>query len=141
DPDRHAVAPEHQNRQSSTKTKLIECSQCSALRMGGKPCPACGFLPKPPAEYVPHIHGDLGLVVNGKAQAAAFDRHQWHRMLTHIAEERGYKPGWIAHKYKEKFGQWPWPKDVVPIEPSREVLSWVRSRNIAWAKSKQRAAG
>ena len=24
-----------------------------------------------------------------------------------IADERGYKPGWVAHKYKEKFGTWP----------------------------------
>ena len=57
-------------------------------------------------------------------------------MLTHIAEERGYKPGWIAHKYKEKFGHWPTRRYVPAIEPSREVLSWVRSRNIAYAKAR-----
>jgi DNA repair protein RadD len=57
-------------------------------------------------------------------------------MLTYIAEERGYKPGWIAHKFKEKFGHWPTCRYVAPIEPSREVLSWVRSRNIAYAKAR-----
>ena len=30
-----------------------------------------------------------------------------------IADERGYKPGWAAHKYKEKFGAFP------PWGPSR----------------------
>jgi len=60
-------------------------------------------------------------------------------MLTHIALERGYKAGWAAHKYKEKFGHWP-PAKTAPIPPSPEVLSWVRSRNIAWAKAKGRAA-
>jgi hypothetical protein len=29
---------------------------------------------------------------------------------------------------------------VAAIEPSPEVLSWVRSRNIAWAKARKAAA-
>ena len=57
-------------------------------------------------------------------------------MLTQIATERGYKAGWIAHKFKEKFGTWPPPRSAPPIEPSPEVLAWVRSRNIAYAKAK-----
>ena len=133
-PDRQASAPEHTKRQSSYESKLIECTQCSTLRLGGKPCPNCGFLPKRPAEYTPHVEGNLGLVTNGKAKAGVFDPAEWHAMLTHIAEERGYKPGWIAHKFKEKFGFWPTRRYVPAIEPSREVLSWVRSRNIAYAK-------
>ena len=60
-------------------------------------------------------------------------------MLTHIALERGYKAGWASHKYKEKFGHWP-PADTAPIPPSPEVLSWVRSRNIAYAKARKTAA-
>jgi hypothetical protein len=60
-------------------------------------------------------------------------------MLTHIAEQRGYKPGWIAHQYKEKFGHWPPCRYARPIEPSREVLSWVRSRMIAYAKARATA--
>lgn len=61
-------------------------------------------------------------------------------MLTHVAQQRGYKAGWIAHKYREKFGTWPPVRSATPIEPSPEVLSWVRSRNIAFAKAKERAA-
>ena len=59
---------------------------------------------------------------------------------TELAFERGYRPGWVAHKYHEKFGDWPQHGGITPIKPSPEVLSWVRSRNIAWAKSNQRAA-
>jgi DNA repair protein RadD len=133
-PDRRATAPEHTKRQSSYESKLIECSQCSTLRLGGKPCPNCGFLPKRPAEYTPHVEGNLGLVTNGKAKAGVFDPAEWQAMLTFIAEDRGDKPGWIAHKFKEKFGRWPDVPYRWPIEPSREVLSWVRSRDIAYAK-------
>jgi DNA repair protein RadD len=65
---------------------------------------------------------------------------RWHGMLIHIAAERGYKPGWAAHKFKEKFGTWPATGIADPIEPSPEVRSWVRSRMIAYAKAKGRAA-
>jgi hypothetical protein len=51
-----------------------------------------------------------------------------------------YKPGWSAMKYKEKFHEWPprWFENI----PAASVLSptvalWVRSRNIAWHKSKK----
>ena len=53
DPDHRAESPEHQKRgHDEHGGGLIECSQCSALRLGGQPCPACGFMPKRPAEYV-----------------------------------------------------------------------------------------
>jgi DNA repair protein RadD len=66
---------------------------------------------------------------------------RWHAMLAHIAGERGYKAGWVSHKFKEKFGTWPpTSRPIPPMEPSREVLSWVRSRNIAWAKAQKASA-
>ena len=63
-------------------------------------------------------------------------------MLVSIAKERNYKPGWAAHKFKKKFGSWP-PRggpEVPSIDPSPEVLAWVRSQNIAWWKG-QKSAG
>ncbi len=68
------------------------------------------------------------------------EKMRWHGMLMHIAVNRGYKPGWAAFKFKEKFGTWPIARSAQPIEPTPEVLSWVRSRNIAYAKAKGRAA-
>jgi hypothetical protein len=56
-------------------------------------------------------------------------------MLAHIAAERGYKRGWVAHKFKEKFGTFPaWGATIAPLEPTPEVLSWVRARQFAFAK-------
>ena len=136
-PDRKAKSPAHTTR-VARKTKLVECSQCSAIRLPGEPCPHCGFLPQRPARDVFVGEGELGLVSNGRARATPNDpetKRRWHAMFKHIAAERGYKPGWVAHKYREKFGAFPsWHANPAPIPPSPEVRSWVRSRAIAYAK-------
>jgi len=68
------------------------------------------------------------------------ERLRWHGMLTFIAAEGGCKPGWAGYKFKEKFGLWPAERSVLPLKPTPECLSWVRSRQIAYAKSKRRQA-
>lgn len=138
DPDSRAEAPAHQARLRNAVPGLLECSQCSALRLGGQPCPSCGFMPQRPAQCVAVGKGELGLVAEGRARAITYDaatRHQWHRMLTAVARQRGYSPKWATVNYKERFGGWPPYGSVAePLEPSPEVLSWVRSRLIAYAK-------
>jgi DNA repair protein RadD len=144
DPDRQATAPEHAKRQSRRESSLIECSQCSTLRVGGLPCPNCGFLPKRPAEFVMPADGELGLVTGGKAKAPVYDeraRMEFFQRLRAVQQMRGYKKGWAAHKFKDKFGTFPpWSyNDLPPIAPTDAVLSWVRSRNIAYAKARTAA--
>jgi hypothetical protein len=98
-------------------------------------------MPKRPPRDVVIADGELGLVTNGHAHGVDYDsdtRRQWHGMFAYIAEERGYKPGWIAHKFKEKFGTFPpWGSMPVPILPTPEVKSWVRSRAIAYARERE----
>jgi hypothetical protein len=120
---------------------VLECVNCGAIRVGGEPCFHCGYLPAPPPWSVEFDDGDLGLVdrsrhANGTVYSAA-DRARWHAMLVAIGLERGYKPGWAAYKFKEKFGAWPaWGSSPQPMRPLPEVRSWVRSRMIAYAKSR-----
>lgn len=68
-------------------------------------------------------------------------RRDFHAMLLYYARDRGYKPGWAAHKFKEKFGSWP-PRHSTPepIEPTAEVRAWIRSRQIAYAKGMEARA-
>jgi DNA repair protein RadD len=143
DPDRCAESPTHQKRQSTRESKLIECTQCSALRVGGKPCPNCGFMPKHPAQYVAHREGDLGLVVNGKVRSGPMTTEQqlqFHRELRGFAALRGYKDAWAYYKCKEKGFSPPWAwNNYPPLEPSPAVASWARSRIIAYAKSRSAA--
>lgn len=64
---------------------------------------------------------------------------RWHAELAYIANERGHRPGWVPHKYREKFGTWPVTRYIDPRPPSLEVRSWVRSRAIAYAKAQQKS--
>jgi DNA repair protein RadD len=122
---------------------LVACTKCQAIREAGKECPQCGFLPKRQGEHQ-HFHdGDLAeLGRNGHRErnvVTAEHKREVHGMLVHIALDRGYKTGWAAHQHKEKFGHWPEDRSVPPITPSPEIQSWVRSRMIAYAKSRQKA--
>jgi DNA repair protein RadD len=140
DPDRKAESASHSAREEYGSTsKLVECTQCGAVREGGKPCFHCGFMPQRPPRGIHIGDGELGLVDGNRIVksdiADPIVRAQWHDMLAYIASERGYARGWIAHKYREKFGAWPaWGAVAQPIPPTPEVRSWVRSRIIAFAK-------
>jgi DNA repair protein RadD len=83
--------------------------------------------------------GELGLVTGRRANGNVYDpetRDRWHAMFAYIAAERGYKSGWVAYKFKEKFGSFPpWGATPAPIPPTPEVKSWVRSRMIAFARA------
>jgi len=143
DVDRRAVAPAHQARLDRKVPSLIECTQCSTLRLGGKPCPNCGFLPQRPAQYIAHHDGELGLVSNGKATGVVYDhetKRRWYCEITAIAHERGKGPNWPYPFYLAKFGERPdWNWRGIEMPPSPEVRSYVRSRQIAYAKSRSAA--
>jgi DNA repair protein RadD len=133
-------------REATGGNRLLECSQCGCMRLGGKPCPNCGFLPqKKPVDYQVR-EGELGLIDrhgHHKPIYNAKERNRWHAMLLGYAVERGRKEGWVWYSYKAKFGEEP-PRyhKPNPITPTAEVRAWVRSRDIAYAKakSKERAA-
>jgi DNA repair protein RadD len=144
DPDRRAQSPTHQQRQEKHGSRLLECSQCGAIRVAGEPCFHCGFLPQPQSRGIAIAAGELGLVDGSRRVKSDINdpavRNQWHAMLAYVADERGYRPGWVAHKYKEKFGAYPpWGMRPEPCSPTPEVRSWVRSRMIAFAKGRRSA--
>ena len=67
------------------------------------------------------------------------ERARFYSELLHHQETRGYKSGWSAHKFKDKFGSfppWAW-NEIQRIEPSPITARWIRSRNIAYAKATQ----
>ena len=64
-------------------------------------------------------------------------QQSFYSELLFYAKSRGFKDGWAAHKYKEKYGAFPRGLTASVATTSNKTLSWIRSRNIAWAKSKR----
>lgn len=117
-----------------------KCPQCQYLkRPKERVCPACGFEAIKRSE-VETIDGELvEFRKGGKVAKPTYDEKQtfWSGALFY-ARERGYKNGWAAHLYKQRFGVWPQGLAERPEYPTQGVLNYIRSRNIAWAKSKHR---
>jgi DNA repair protein RadD len=116
-----------------------KCPKCTFL----KPpkllvCPSCGFKPEPKCSIV-NRDGELIELSDRRTIAAisqAKDKIRFYQEVKRYAENRNYKPGWVAYKFKEKFGHWPnGLKHLPPIDPSPATCSWIRSRQIAYAKA------
>src|SRR5262249_10622098 len=52
----------HEQRGDRPNSRIVECSNCTALRTAGKPCGDCGFMPETRPGYVITTDGELGLV-------------------------------------------------------------------------------
>jgi hypothetical protein len=145
DPERQAQSPIHAARlQGGYRSRMVECSQCHAIRLAGEACRHCGFMPQRSADAIVFAEGELAAVDRKQRKATSLanpdERIRWHGMLTAIAAERGYKSGWVAHKFREKFNTWPAVRTMTPIPPTPECKAWVRSRAIAFAKAREKAA-
>lgn len=128
-----------------------ECPKCTKLKeMGTLTCDNCGYVWDVRSTIVEE-EGYLAKVSaanelrgrkNGKHEMSLYEKQQFYCDLRGYALERGYKPGWAAQKYKTKFKCWP-PREFDAVPPAQEVSpktrSWIRSQQIAWAKSKHNA--
>jgi DNA repair protein RadD len=141
--DKKAENKVHRQRSDYKGTSLVACPECDAVKMSGSPCPSCGWRPQPKAEAVKVGEGDLTMVTrDGQilAEMSAQQRRSFHAQLLWIASDKGYKPGWAAYKFMERFGSWPARPNPAPVRPEPAVVSWVRSRAIAYAKAREKAA-
>lgn len=136
------------DRKNERKTPLPKkCPQCTMLRPAGTAkCPNCGFEAKPvnslfenDGELVELIPGMMAKPKKKKQESTFEDKQLWYSMFVCYAQSRGYKPGWAANKYRERFDVWPRGLSDRPIEPSMQCLSYIRSRQIAFAKSRRQS--
>ncbi len=140
--DRRAMSKRQSDKIAGRAPKLTTCPECTAARWSGRPCSACGWGPNSRALAVEILEGDLALMDRTTRAAVAqkaseAEKLLFYRMLSGFGQEQGYKPGWAAFKWKEKHGAWP-PRSFQgypPLRPDEPVRSWIRSRQIAWAKS------
>lgn len=133
------------NQQSGEEkeTKDHECGNCHAIFNRQRICPKCGW-------ELPFAKRDIfalecDLVPIGKSMVKRlpddWPSHEvFYGMLRAYCMEQGYAQGWAAHKFKEKVGVYPpfeWQEHAA-IPPAPRVRNWIRHRQIAYAKGKQK---
>jgi superfamily II DNA or RNA helicase len=116
--------------------KEAKCPKCLALWTSkDNTCSSCGHVRQSLAS-ITSIAGKLEELQesNRKLQIANTD---FFAELQYYGRSKGYKEGWAAIKYKEKFGVYPNGLKVSPKPPSNPTLKWIKSRTIAYVKGKQ----
>jgi hypothetical protein len=113
-----------------------ECPKCAYLRPPKvMQCPSCGFKP----EIVSTIQCEDGNLIEfrGKRKADRFDKETFYGQLRVYARQKGYNEGWMKHKFRAAFGVWPNSYRNAPdLTPTPEVLSWIKSEQIRFAKAR-----
>lgn len=119
------------------------CSKCSFLKPAKvHTCPVCGFKPERQSE-VESEDGDLKKMSRGpkKTDMTPAEKAQFFAELKGLAAERGKSNGWVLANFKNRTGHWPHNKNSIAAQaPSQATRDWVKSRQIAWAKSRSNPA-
>lgn len=116
--------------------KEHKCPACGHLwPLSSDTCPACGFV-RVRQSIVSSVPGKMEELESGK-KAGAQDKQTFYSELICYARTRSYNIHWASHKFREKFGVWPTGLMEMPQAVSVQTASWIRHRNIAWAKSRR----
>lgn len=114
-----------------------DCPKCSFLRPAKtRTCPSCGFTPEPKSE-IEEAEGNLVEVTKSKPKVDKAEKQRWYSALISIERERGYRSGWAANQYRQKFRVWPRGLDEIagPAEP--DVRNYVKASLIRYAKRRE----
>lgn len=115
------------------------CPSCSYLKPAGvHVCAICGFAPERKSD-VEGVDGELVQIRGAARKAARPEKQKFWSGLLWYCESRGYKRGWAANQYREKFGVWPQGMHDISMPPDSTCSGWVTSRAIAYRKRMQKA--
>lgn len=137
--------PAHRKPAQKRDPKEITCEECHAVFYAARICPACGHehtYERAPRD-VETASGDLQeLTKEGRKalEATQEEKKAWWAGLQWYVAGKGWKAGAAYRMYVEKFGVGPgnWQKTVPPAPPSAEVQGWIRHRNIAFARRRDK---
>ncbi len=114
--------------------KPKECPSCTFMKPAGvHVCPEGGVAPKVQSKIketdtvLVRLAGDK----DKKTKQSVYSQLLW------VADNRRYSEGWAAHKYREIFGVWPAKLSKIRKIAAPGLSSWIKSRQIAWAKRKK----
>lgn len=116
--------------------KPRKCPSCSYMKPARvHACPGCGFEPERQSE----VEVESGELVRLKRtrKPTHEEKQAAYSALLWMAHQKGRKLGWAAHLYRDIFGVWPRGLDATPAPASEDLIRWVRSSDIRYAKRKE----
>lgn len=113
--------------------KENKCPKCHFIKKT-LICPKCGFK----AEKTNDVEVGIGELTKVERRVARSDLQAWYSQLLCFEKSKNYNHGWAANKYREKFGIWPRKLTDTHIQPGKEVLDWLTSRQIAWRATQKK---
>lgn len=119
-----------------------ECPSCAFLKAPKvHKCPSCGFAPER-VTNVETVSGSLRELTKRKEilnrKTSTWEKSDFYGGLKTYARRKGYKSGWVANQYREKFGVWPNAfKDSPAVEPNAEVIGWIQHQRIKFVKGRK----
>ena len=130
--------PNKSGQQERQKPEPKPCPSCKFIKPAGtRKCPKCNFEPERQND-IEVRDGELRKLDRKTKKPATPDRKQHvYSQLLQVARNKGYSSGWVAHKYRAMFDVWPRNMRDVPATPTAELLSWLKSQQIRFAKGRQ----
>ena len=125
----------------------LTCPECKTVWVGSRSCPSCGYYFAPKGKVVVTKDGQLVEIAtsNKTNEMTEQDKKRFYCELFYYTGMRGFKPGWAAMKYKERFGQfppWGWKAHAEQLgedaQPSASTFRWIKAQHISWARSRRR---
>lgn len=114
------------------------CTSCAYVKKKYEyKCPCCGFTPKKKDAGIDVEKGDLLEVTRTKITMV--DKQKLYSELLYVEVEKGYKRGFAAQMYRNKFGVWPKGLNDIPRIPSLDTMNYIKSRMIQFTNGRKRA--
>ena len=114
------------------------CTSCAYVKKKKEyKCPCCGFTPKKKDAGIDVEKGDLLEVTRTKITMV--DKQKLYSELLYVEVEKGYKRGFAAQMYRNKFGVWPKGLNDIPRIPSLDTMNYIKSRMIQFTNGRKRA--
>ena len=111
-------------------------------RVGIYICPKCGFKPIAGEDIDTDKTRSLKKVKQAKEVVTTAVKQAWWSQIlyyqrTRSAQGKPVSDGWCSHVYKKKFDVWPNGLHRTPMAITPVVSNFIKSTQIAYAKSKQ----
>lgn len=130
-------APKKKAKPARDEKQARKCPKCAHVHDPQPTCPHCGH--EYPRKVLRHEAGELREI--GSAADSALVRQRFYAELLWVSRVKGYRDGFAAQCYRNRYGTWPNKMHPEPIEASNATLKYVQTRMIAFwqAKKKEKA--